>query len=254
MNNQLNLPRIYKSKGKKFKKFEGKPKLSYSQYTSWRDLQYKNGYILGYIFGIPQDSNFWAEFGSYCGTSLEYRMDVHNAKGDDKKLLDDAFKYFNTKDIETLHKADKLFPKNSLYEREVILDRGTYVTQGFIDVNFTKNKKANVIDAKTGSRYSKTKGTDFYASDKYGQTRLYMKALIEEGEDPGYCGVVFLDRTYEGDFENPILHLSGDIIKVETPYTEEKVDKLLKSMDKVAEEISSLKTTYDSLKNLTIIL
>lgn len=249
---QLNLPRIYKSEGKKFKKFEGKAKLSYSQYTSWNDPQYKNSYILGYIFGIEQPSNFWAEFGSYCGTSLEYRMDVHNAKEKDKELLDEAFKYFNEKDIETLHKANKLFPENSVYEREVVLDRGSYVTQGFIDVNFTKSKKANVVDVKTGGKNSKSKGTSFYGSDKYGQTRLYMKALIEEGEVPGYCGVLFLDRTYEGEFENPILHLSGDIIKVETPYTEEKVEVLLKDMDKTAKEIASLKDTYDVLSTLTI--
>ena len=251
MNKQLNLPRVYKSTSDKFKHHEGKPKLSYSQYTSFNDPQYFNGYVLGYIFGIPQDSNFWAEFGSYCGTSLEYRMDVHKAEGEDKKLLDDAFKYFNKTDIQTLHEANKMFPDNSVYEREIVLDRGSYVTQGFIDINFTKEGKEVVIDAKTGGKNSKTKGTSFYASDKYGQTRLYSRALKEEGCELGYCGVIFLDRTYEGEFENPILHLSGEIINVETPYTEEKVEVLLKKMDRTAEKISSLKTTYDKLKTLT---
>lgn len=267
MSKQLNLPRIYKATDKKFEKHNGKPKLSYSQYTSYKDPKYFYSYILGYIFGLPQPSNFWAGFGTYCGTSLEYRMDVKNATGKDKDTLDEAFKYFNDKDIETLNKANEMFPDNSVYEREIVLDRGSYVTQGFIDVNFdqpttTKEDKSvtNVIDVKTGGKNSKDKGPSFYASDKYGQTKLYARALKEEGEELGYCGVVFLDRLYETErtnpgttstFEDPILHLSGEIIEVETPYTEEKVEVLLKDMDKVAGEISSLKDTYDKLKELT---
>jgi len=249
---QLNLPRVYKAKDKKFEKHNGKPKLSYSQYTSYIDPQYNTGYILGYIFGLGQDSNFWAGFGTYCGTSIEYRMDPGKAQGKDAVTLKEAFSYFNEKDIETLGKADKMFPDNTVYEREIVLDRGHYVTQGFIDVNYSKDKKEDVIDVKTGGKSSKTKGTSFYGSDKYGQTRLYARALEEEGEEIGYCGVVFLDRTYEGTFEDPILHLSGDIIQVTTPYTKKETDALLVKMDKVAEEISSLKTTYDLLKDLTI--
>lgn len=258
---KLNLPRTYKATNKKFKEHNGKPKLSYSQYTSFNDPQYTNGYVLGYIFGIPQPSNFWAGFGTYCGTALEYRMNPSKAKGKDAQTLEKAYEYFNEKDIETLKKADKMFPENAVYEREVVLDRGSYVTQGFIDVNYaqpldTKEEKfvTNVVDAKTGGKNSKTKGTEFYASDKYGQTKLYMKALIEEGEEPGYCGVVFLDRTYEGEFENPILHLSGEIIEVETPYSEEVVEKLLIKMDATAEQISSLKTSYEKLKDLEVTL
>lgn len=256
----LNLPRVYKATSKKFEKHNGKAKLSYSQHTSWKDPQYKNGYVLGYIFGIPQPSNFWAGFGTFCGTSLEYRMDVHKAEGEDKKLLDNAFEYFNKTDIQTLHEVNKKFPNNTVYEREIVLDRGDYVIQGFIDVNFDKDNKTIVIDAKTGGQNSKTKGVAFYTSDKYGQTRLYMRALREEGEKVGYCGVVFLDRIFENEkthpgttstFEDPILHLSGDIIDIPTPYTEEKVEVILKDMDKTAMEIASLKTTYDALKTLT---
>lgn len=266
MNNKLNLPRIYETKKKKFKKHNGKPKLSYSQYTSYKDPKYFYSYILGYIFGIKQPSNFWAEFGTYCGTSLEYRMEVHQANDKDKETLDNAFKYFNEKDIETLNKANKMFPTNSVYEREIVLDRGFYVIQGFIDVNFDTFKdkdflETNVIDVKTGGKNSKDKGTSFYASNKYGQTKLYAKALEEEGENIGYCGVVFLDRIFENErthpgttstFENPVLHLSGEILEVETPYEKESVNSLLKDMDRVAKEVSSLKNTYDELKKLTI--
>lgn len=248
----LNLPRVYKATNPKFEKHNGKAKLSYSQYSSWNDSQYKTSYILGYIFGIPQGGNFWATFGSYCGTLLEYRMDISKAKGSDKELLEDAWKYLTDHDKDTLRKADEMFPKNSVYEREVVLDRGHYVTQGFIDVNYVEDGKAVVIDAKTGGKNSKAKGTNFYGSDKYGQTRLYARALEEEGEDIGYCGVIFLDRTFSGMFEDPTLHLSGDILHVPTPYEKDKVEVLLKSMDTTASEISSLKGTYDILKNLTI--
>lgn len=258
---QLNLPRIYQSTSEKFKKHDGRAKLSYSQYTSWNDVRYKDGYVLGYIFKIPQPSNFWAEFGSYCGTALEYRMEFGKAVGKDKELLDNATTYLTVEDIETLKKADAMLPKDTVYEREIVLDRGSYVTQGFLDVNYTKEGKAIVIDAKTGGKNSKEKGLIFYGSDAYGQTRLYAKALKEEGENIGYCGVIFLDRTFENKrshpettstFENPILHLSGEIYEVPTPYTEEKVKVVLESMDKTAMEISSLKDTYDKLSTLTV--
>jgi len=266
MTEKLNLPRTYEAKIEKFKKHNGKPKLSYSQYTSFKDPKYFYSYILGYIFGIPQPSNFWAEFGTYCGTSLEHRMQINQANEKDKKTLDEAFKYFNQKDIETLHKANKIFPTNSVYEREIVLDRGFYVIQGFIDVNFDtfKNKdtsETNVIDIKTGGKNSKNKGTSFYASNKYGQTKLYAKALEEEGENIGYCGVVFLDRIFEtkkthpnttSTFETPVLHLSGEILEIETPYEKESVNNLLKDIDRVAKEVSSLKNTYDKLSKLTV--
>jgi hypothetical protein len=254
---QLNLPRIYQSTSEKFKKHDGRAKLSYSQYTSWKDPQYKNSYILGYMFGIRQAGNNWSLMGSQVGTAIEYRMDFSKAEGADKELLDSAMEHFNETDIATLHKVNKMFPENAEYEREIVLDRGHYVTQGFIDMYISDNQGSgvSVIDVKTGGKNSKSAGAKnpaFYASDGYGQTNLYMRALEEEGETPGYCGVVFIDRTFAGTFEEPILHLSGDIIEVETPYTKERVNKLLESMDKTAMEISSLKDTYDKLSTLTI--
>ncbi len=250
---KLTLPKVYATTDKKFEKHNGKPKLSYSQYTSFNSEQYKNSYILGYMFNIPQPGNNWSLFGSQVGTAIEYRMDFSKAEGKDKKLLDKATEHFNKKDIETLHKVNNMFPDNAKYEREVVLDRGSYVTQGYIDVYLPENEGVgvSVIDAKTGGKNSKSgKNPQFYASDEYGQTNLYMVALEEEGETPGYCGVVFIDRTFEGTFEEPILHLSGDIIDVETPYTKERVDKLLKSMDRTAEEISSLYETFLEMNNL----
>lgn len=248
----LNLPKTYEATLDKFRHHNGKPKFSYSQYTSYNDSQYTNQYILQYIFKKELPDNFWAVFGSYCGTALEYRMKPENADKKDAILLKDAFEYFNKKDIETLYKADTMFPENAVYEREIVLDRGSYVIQGFIDVNYTKHNKEIVLDNKTGNKNSKTKGTDFYKSDKYGQTRLYAKALKDEGEDIGYVGVVFLDRTYQGEFTDPILHLSGDILNVETSYCEDKVSILLKDIDRTVKEVSDLKTTYDILHNLTI--
>lgn len=262
---KINLPRVYEIKKdtpKKFHKYKGRPKLSYSQYTSYNDPQYSDGYILGYIFGIDQPSGFWATFGSYVGDTLAVRLDIENAKDEkERQVIEDAYKYFNETDIETLKKANAMFPENAVYEREVILDCGEYITQGFIDVNFKKDGKEVVIDNKTGGKGSKTKGPQFYSSDKYGQTRLYAKALKEEGCELGYCGVLFLDRTYETErthpgttscFENPILHLSGELINIETPYSEEKVEHLIKDMTRTVNEISELKTTYDSLSQLTI--
>lgn len=252
---KLNLPRKYeikKSTPEKFHKYKGKPKLSNSQKESFTDPQYTDSYILSYLLGVEDEGNFWAEFGSYCGTTLEYRMDNQKAKGKDRELLDSAFDYFNEKDIEVLKKADKLFPENTLYEREIVLDCGEFIIQGFIDCNFTKDKKEVVIDVKTAGKNSKKKGVEYYSSKRYKQVNLYAEALKREGNEIGYCGVVLLDRTFEGDFENPTLHLSGDIINIENAYNEKEAKKIIQEFREVAVEISKLKTTTDKLKQLLI--
>ena len=251
----LNLPKVYEVKEdtpEKFHKYKGIPKLSYSQFTSWTDPKYFNDYVLQYIMGGPSSSNFWAEFGTFCGTVLEYRM--LRDEGADKEVLDKAFEYLNEKDIAVLKEVDAKIPQNAVYEREIVIYREDlgYTLQGFVDLCFDKEKKTIVVDFKTGNKNSKDKGEKFYASEKYGQTSIYSYAIEEEGEEIGYCGVILLDRTYEGEFENPILHLSGDVVPIPTPYTKEGAEKVLNKIDKVVLEISSLKDTYDQLKQLTI--
>jgi len=258
---QLNLPRIYEGENPKFKKHLGKPKVSHSQISSYKDPQYTNQYILGYMFKIPQPGNFWATFGSYCGDTLAFRLDKSKAEGRDKEILDNASKYFNEVDLDTLKKADKLFPKDTVYEREIVLDRGAYVIQGFVDANNMVDCKNVIIDVKTGGKNSPKKGQKYYGSSDYKQVNLYAKAIEEEGEEIGYCGVVLLDRTFENKwsnpettstFENPILHLSGEIIEIPNPYNRKEAEELLEYMDSVVEEISSLYETYLKLSTLTI--
>lgn len=241
---KLNLPRKYEIKEstpEKYHKYKGQNKLSYSQITSWLDPKYKEDYILQYIFGLESPSSPWADYGSAVGEYLETQgkkvSDLLNDR--DKEILDGIIVK-----LSTLVDAE--------YEREIIVERNGYILQGFIDLYYTelsdKIKMANTVDFKTLSLKNKAA---FYASDQYQQTTLYSRALELEGEKIKNSGVFGIDRTFEGTFEEPTLHLSGETKVIPTPYTTERAEKFLKKSDRVAEEISSLKTTHDKLKLLT---
>lgn len=255
MKNKLNLPKKYEIKDttpKKFHKYKNLPKLSYSQISSWNSTQYKTQYILGYIFNIKDNGNGFSKFGTQVGTALEYGLDIKKANGEDRKVLEEAFEHFNELDLKTLEKVNRLSNKNSEFEREIVLDMGEFCLQGFLDrTDRREDNKLDIYDYKTLSIKSKA---NFYKSEEYQQTRFYAKSLEMEGEEIGYVGVIGLDRTYAGTYEDPILHLSGEVIEIETPYDRSNIEKFLDKAEKTAIEISSLKDTYDKLSTLTFTL
>ena len=81
------LPRKFEDKSGKYTHLNGKPKLSYSQITSWMDSQYKPSYIKQYIAGIKLPSGVFAEYGSACGTYIEALGTGNISAHDDYKHL-----------------------------------------------------------------------------------------------------------------------------------------------------------------------
>jgi len=231
----LNLP---KSK-------DGKPYISYSQHSSFNETSEEFYYqmILQYIFGIKMESRFqlFATFGGHCGEYIETKGKL---RGD---LLSDG-------DCAVLDKVMKDFPTTSEYEREVWIDRGNYFILGFEDRWTPTTKGAcQVEDFKTGSIEKKEA---FYASQSYGQTTLYSHAEVLKGLSISESFVTLLDRKGNpmSDTNPTRLYLSGEVIKIPTPYSAERAKKVLASMDDSARRIASLKTTHDKLKELSITL
>lgn len=233
--NIINLPRVSE---------DGMPYISYSQVSSFNNPQYFNQYVLGYLFEIRDEGNIWSQFGSEVGEYLETSGEKIGKllNNDDIKVLNEILKTLNTLE-------------GKEFEKEIKLQRDGYRIIGYIDLYYETKEKANVVDFKT---LNTSKKKSFYVNndpdskDSYLQTILYSRALEIEGKEIDNCGVFGIDRTFEGTFEEPILHLSGKAETIPTPYCKIKAEKFLTKVDETVKEISLLKTTFDTLKLLTI--
>lgn len=218
--NEIILPKLYLNDASgNYPQHVNKYKLSYSQYTSWKDPLYKSDYIRQYFLGERSGAGIYALFGSACGGYFE-------------DLTIDS-QWLSAEDVKVLKKLER--PNNAKYEGEIVLDRGSYVIQGFIDQEFMVGDKLFIKDLKTGNVDSKVK---FYGGPEYQQTTIYSHARKLEGFDIGYSGVMLLGRKGNGGQYGP-LRLSGVIEHIATPYSEERAKKALASIDAAVFEISN---------------
>jgi len=225
--NKIVLPKTFEDRNSTRPECKGKPKLSYSQYSSYKDLEYQNQYYLQYFMGIKLPSGEFASYGSSCGEFIE---DVANnvvpRTGD---LSDD--------DITILHNIID-FPENCVYEDEMIVDLGDIVLEGYSDRTWYKdNNEVEIRDYKT---LNLDKKADFYASEEYGQTTLYCFQKEREGYTIVNSEVFGLGRKGSslGGTGNFKMRLSGDYKIIPTPYSKERAEKVIESITKVAHQIS----------------
>lgn len=236
MKKQLNLPKSRIVNGEECKY------ISYSQYSSYSEIgEFHNQMVLQYIFKVPMQSRFeaYSKMGSACGEYIE-----------DKSKKDSPL--LNKKDKEILDGYIDTLPDDCEYEREVWIEMDGYWIYGFEDVFYQdKGEGVQVVDAKTGSIAKKAK---FYSSEAYGQVPLYCYYEdVVKGNKIKYSGVAMFDRVGNAMKDIPDeLHLSGEIKMIPIPYTRERAEKVLAKIDKVANEVSSLKTTYDAMSKLTL--
>lgn len=242
MLHKINLPKKYEYiEGKTnslYKKFDRYNKISYSQYTSFKD--YKMGYLREYILNMKAEgSGIFANFGSNCGDYLNpYDSGDYDLLSDDDKVLLDSLK--------------KDHPENAEFEYEILIDLEPFglkktVLQGFTDrQHFTELLETVVTDYKTLT--IKTKKA-FYESDEYQQLSTYGFGLEELGHKIGEMYVTGLGRsgnnTTKGD--KNVLRLSGEIIKIPKPYDREKAKKVLESIAKTCIEISEYYSVYNNI-------
>lgn len=221
---RLKLPKVYEVNDNtpdQYKKFEGVPKLSYSAIMSFTEPSYRGEFFQTYFLGERSEGNVFTKFGGAVGEFLETGV---NEAGDlsvfDKEVLTE--------------KVGR--PYGAVYEKEIVIDRGSYCIQGFIDRILLSSKQdgyLDVLDFKTGSIVKKRAD---YASDDYQQTTLYSYALEESGLNVASSGVLLLDRKGNGQEKYPI-GLTGEIEYIPTPYSRERADRALEKFDKVALEI-----------------
>lgn len=236
MENTLVMPKKYEAKEEKFMYADGLPKISYSQYSSWNDPLYKNQYILGYMFGIPQPGNIFSDFGGYCGIFLETGGE-------------ECHPSLTEETIATLRKIER--PANAEYEKETVLVRetqyGSYSVQGFIDQTFdNEDGTTTVIDLKTGNPDSKI---EYYGSKKYQQTTLYSYYLdTMENKKIGYSGVILACRKGNGRGVH-VLRLPGQLEHIPTPYSRERAETFLLEVDRTVKEISDMYKVFLKVNN-----
>ena len=240
MEKQLNLPRVYNNESHPERK--GRVYMSYSQYSSFNETgEFHYQMILQYIFGIKMESRFqaYADYGTHCGEYIE----TQGAKRGE--MLSDA-------DCKIMDGIMKNFSDKSEYEREIWIKRNGYHILGFIDrYEPLKENYCSIGDFKTGNE----KKVEKYSGEDYGQTTLYSFAEEEKGALIKDSYVTLLVRTGNPNatYTEPTpFSLTGKVINIPTPYSKERANKVLKKMDETALKIASLKTTYDSLSQLTI--
>lgn len=220
----LDLPKVYENEGGKYPQHVGKPKLSYSAYNSFNEDAYKGEFFANYFLGIRGEGNIFTDFGGKCGKLFETDTDSSDLSE------------FDTNVIKSIYR-----PENSLYEVEIVVDRGSYVIQGFIDREYLDLEGNLVIDdLKTGAIKSKK---DFYGGSEYQQTTLYAYQRELEGEHIAYSGVILLDRKGNGQEKYP-LRLTGEIEYISTPYSKKRAEDFLKSFDKTAKKIEEYHKVY----------
>lgn len=226
---KLVLPKVYEATQEKYKKYNGLPKLSYSQIGSFTDPLYKNDYIRQYFFGERQEGGIFAIYGTACGQFFETGGEVRS------ELLSDF-------DVEVLNKLPR--PESAQYEYEIVVEleteEGTLCVQGFVDQLVIEGNDATVIDLKSGNA---SKKVEYYGGDEYQQTTLYSYHIESEGYNIKESKVLLVSRKGNGFSKYP-LRLDGPIIEIPTPYSRDRAEQYFNKVRKTAKEISDLYKVY----------
>jgi hypothetical protein len=176
--------------------------------------------------GIKLPSSPYAEFGTSIGVARE--------TGD--------YSIFN---IETKEILDNIARQDDcIYEREILLDMGEFVVQGFIDelTPTSTEQEYVIVDNKTGG---KGKDADYKSKD-YLQTVIYRMALEQEGVKVVDTQIRFFLRL--GSHFKPPLRLDGTVFMIPIEYNEERVEYAKAKLRRIASEISELYEVFNRLK------
>lgn len=227
MKDKLLLPKVFDDRNGTFPEHKNKMKLSYSQYNSYNDPEYKLEYYLQYFMGIKLPSGEFAEFGSAVGEYIEARGAGELKQG---LLSEDDMNAIN---------ASVDFPDNCVYEDEVVLDLGDFVLEGYIDR--TKYELNNIVKIRDYKTLNIDKKSAYYASDDYKQTTIYCYFKESQGFTIGGSEVFGLGRkgtslSGTGNFK---MRLSGDTTIIPTPYSRERAEKAINDIKETAVKISN---------------
>lgn len=232
----IKLPKVYLNEGGKYPQHLGKPKVSYSQLGSFKD--YKMGYLRDYLLDMRSDDDgIFASYGKYIGEYLSDSIRHEYLDDDDVRVLDGLENH-----------------EGATFESEIVIDRGTYVIQGFSDKEFEINRLLFIDDFKTGNSDDMLK--KYGDLKKYYQTRLYAYQRENEGFEIGGCRVIHLGRkgnalergkVHDKTKNRLDLRLSGQVDEIHTPYVRQDVEDYLKEVDKIVLEIVDYYRVYNTI-------
>ena len=216
---------FYKDNEELCKPHIGKYYISYSSVNAWENPQYRPEFIRSKFAGIKHPTGIYAKFGSWCGFALEWgQFPIENPD-----------KFSGEKNI----KLDKVRPENAVYEKMILIDRGTYIIVGFIDMcHEYEPSTLHVRDQKTGGKGKHVE----YESESYIQVILYAHALEQQGYKIGKTDVYFIRRT--GSHVSPPLTISEEQFIIPIKYNKDRVEYALNKVDRVVGEISDLYKIY----------
>ena len=198
----------------------GKPYLSYSTHSSYND--YFGDFIKEKLVGIDLGEKIYADFGVFVGEAIE------NGKFGD-----------NPHGFTGQENLDLTREEGVEYEKMILIDRGSYVIIGFIDIYKEVDDKAYIKDVKTVGKGKEEQ----YKKDKYIQCVLYSHAIELTGKKIGGMSIKAIRRENSHLSSEP-MHISKEQFEIELPYNKKRVDYALKTMDKTATEVSELYKTY----------
>lgn len=212
---KIKLPRVDK---------DGNFYISYSQHSKWKYS--KKDYVKSYFFGDRFEGNAYTDFGSLIGEALE----------------NNDFSSFNRAEKSTLNKVTRL----DEFEREIKLQMDGFYVKGFIDTN-DKDCKL-LIDYKTGASSKESE----YNSLKYDQLVIYAAAIEQEtGKLPEAARVELIERTGNA-FRGEPLELGKKVIQIPQDISPERVERVKKEVQEVAEEISDYYAIFNKMNSVTI--
>lgn len=222
----MELPKVFEDRFKTNPEHKGKPKISYSQATSYLSEEYNLDYYRSYFLNIRDSGNDFSSFGTFVGEYIE-----HKAKGEIK---------VGGLSQEDINHLDRLidYPDNCEYEDEVVYDFGDFVMEGYVDrTHYDKNNTIHIRDYKTGNIEKKV---DYYASNEYVQTVLYASYKQKQGFVVGNVEVFMLGRkgnslNGSGNFK---MRLDGTFEKIPNVFSQDRVDEAEAMIRKAAEGIS----------------
>lgn len=231
------LPKIFKNTtgNPEFDVYNGRFYISYSQLTSYLDETYWMEYYTQYFSGIKSEGNDFSFMGNLVGETIQQI-------GENREVTTGI----SREDLEII-KATFNFEGDNKYEDPCIIDFGDFILIGYADkVEYFEDKSVEVLDVKT---LNLDKKADYYASKDYRQTTLYSYYFEAKGykiKDSYVLGFGRRGSSLQGQ-GNFKMRLSGDVVKIPTPYSKERAEEALEYVRETTKKISEDWKIYNKL-------
>ena len=216
---------FYEAHKEQLEPYLNQPYLSYSSQESF--LEYTEDFIKQKFAKIKLPDGVYSGMGQYVGTAIE------NGKFNE----DNPHGFIGQENLD----LDTLRPEGAEYEKLIIIPREGYFILGFVDIYSESEKGVKIRDVKSGGKGK----CDKYRGDDYTQVILYAHSQELMGKKIAETDVYFIRR--ENSHVRPPLKIGTEQFVIPLEYNAGRVKFALDKMDKAAQGISDLYTTYKKI-------